>query len=199
MFQDLADATVQLNNLVSSEASDVKLRTSVTKGNQERVVDPYQTNSGVLSGSAEVHWVVDSAITIVGDYVLDDRMLRSARQLALTGQASLAYEVMRYSVFVDYVVDIGGWLKSLDAPLGLRCTGASISRTQKLKPYLIRPSNKYMGYDGLKAYEPDECEIGRTSRELVSQVYPGLPPLGDMLNVTQALNVLAQLVKLIAR
>ena len=56
-----------------------------------------------------------------------------------------------------------------------------------------------MGYDGLKAYEPDECEIGRTSRELVSQVYPGLPPLGDMLNVTQALNVLAQLVKLIAR
>ena len=199
MFQDLADATVQLNNLVSSEASGVKLRTSVTKGNQERVVDPYQIDSAVLSGSAEVHWVVDSAITIVGDYVLDDRMLRSARQLALTGQASLAYEVMRYSVFIDYVVDIGGWLKSLDAPLGLRCTGASISRTQKLKPYLIRPRNNYMGYDGLKAYEPDECEIGRTSRELVSQVYPGLPPLGDMLNVTQALNVLAQLVKLIGR
>lgn len=197
MLHDLADATVHLNNLVTAEKEGVKMRCSVTRGGQETVRHRMNYDSSVLTGSGEVTWVVDSACTIVGDYVLDDRMLRSNRQLALTSQLSMGYEIIPYSWLLDYVVDVGGWIKSLDAPLGLRCTGAAISRTQKLKPVLIKPENKYMGYDGIKAYKPEAFEIGRTTRSLVPMVYPGLPPLGDMLSVTQAVNAVSVLTQLV--
>lgn len=62
---------------------------------------------------------------------------------------------------------------------------------------LIKPENKYMGYDGIKAYEPEAFEIGKTTRSLVPMVYPGLPPLGDMLSVTQAVNAVSVLTQLV--
>ena len=203
-LQDLADATVHLNQtlLETVEGQGMRARLSVTKGETVRERSSHWIGATVTAGAGYIDWDVRSVVTIVGDYRTDDRMLRANQQLGLSSQVGLAYAVIPYSWLVDYFLQFGPWLNGLDAGLGLTPLGASISRTQWVKPMKFTPYNTAYTYPGLKPWvangsvETDPMAM-RMVRSIEPMVYPGLPPLGEMLNVPQAMNSLAALTKLL--
>lgn len=200
LLQDLANATVHLNSrlFTTPENDKGRIRLSVTKGSDFSATSSHNVNGTVFQGSGYIEWDVRSVMTIVGDYVLDNRQLRANQQLGLTNPVALGYAVIPYSWLVDYFVDIGSWLNELTAPLGLRPLGCSISRTQWVTPKKYEPASNTMTLTGLAPYlsKTTDPYAMRMVRSLEPQVWPGLPPLGEMLNVTQATNALAVLTKL---
>lgn len=204
LLHDLADATVHLNRTLfeTVEGQGMRARLSVTKGETVRKRSSHQIGATVFAGAGYIDWDVRSVVTIVGDYRTDDRMLRANQQLGLSSQVGLAYAVMPYSWLLDYFLQFGPWLNGLDAGLGLMPLGASISRTQWVKPMQFTPYNTAYTYPGLKPWvangsvESDPMAM-RMVRSIEPMVYPGFPPLGEMLNVPQAINSLAALTKLL--
>ena len=203
LLRDLADATIHLNKtlLETPEGQGMRARLSVTKGDDSRRTSSHGINSSLLTGAGTIEWDVRSVVTIVGDYRTDERQLRANQQLGLTSQVGLAYAVMPYSWMLDYFIQFGPWLNGLDAGLGLTPLGASISRTQWVKPIHFTPQSSQMTFTGItpwsaKGNATSDPMAMRMVRSLEPMVYPGFPPLGEMLNVTQALNALAGLKKL---
>ena len=162
----------------------------------------HSTSSPVRHGAGYIDWDVRSVVTVVGDYRTDNRQLRANQQLGLTSQVGLAYAVIPYSWMIDYVLQLGPWLSGLDAGLGLTPLGASISRTQWVKPMKFTPYSSAMNFNGITPWtatggvqnDPMALRMVRTSEPMV---YPGFPPLGEILNVSQALSSLAALTKLL--
>ena len=204
LLHDLADATVHLNRTLfeTVEGQGMRARLSVTKGETVRKQTSHQIGATVTAGAGYIDWDVRSVVTIVGDYRTDDRMLRANQQLGLSSQVGLAYAVMPYSWLIDYFFQFGPWLNGLDAGLGLTPLGASISRTQWVKPMKFTPYNTAYTYLGIEPWtangsvESDPMAM-RMVRSIEPMVYPGFPPLGEMLNVRQAMNSLAALTKLL--
>lgn len=204
LLHDLADATVNLNRTLfeTAEGQGMRARLSVTKGETTRERSSHQIGATVTAGAGYIDWDVRSVVTIVGDYRTDDRMLRANQQLGLSSQVGLAYAVMPYSWLIDYFFQFGPWLNGLDAGLGLTPLGASVSRTQWVKPMKFTPYNTAYTYPGIKPWvangsvESDPMAM-RMVRSIEPMVYPSFPPLGEMLNVSQAMNSLAALTKLL--
>lgn len=203
LLNDLASATVHLNKnlLETPEGQGMRARLSVTKGDDSRRTSSHGINSSQLTGAGTIEWDVRSVVTIVGDYRTDERQLRANQQLGLTSQVGLAYAVIPYSWMLDYFIQFGPWLYGLDAGLGLTPLGASISRTQWVKPIRFTPKSSRMTYTGITPWSAEGSATSdpmamRMVRSTEPMVFPGFPPLGEMLNVTQALNALAGLKKL---
>lgn len=203
LLRDLADAATYYDKLLTKMSGNQRLRLSVTESTGvEQHSLSFNTAGGYLFNTGEVRYQLESVATIVGDYVLVDEVARTNEELALNNQLAMGWEVIPFSWLADYVVDVGGWLGQLTAPAGLRPLGASISRTTRIRvTELIPMENQVFTYSGLSRQKfAGEAKVGRFTRSIEPLVAPAvIPPLGSMLGVKQALNVLAVAMQAIGR
>jgi len=102
--------------------------------------------------------------TVGGTVTITNPNLHLAASMGLTNPLSWAWEDIPFSFVVDWFVDIGGYLNSLDDMLGLALTGAYYSRTWDVS-YDLRYSFPAFG-------QFSQCvgQVTQTKRAL------GLPP-----------------------
>lgn len=200
LLHDLADAATTLDNGVALGPTGCRMRLSTTKAEEESRSLVFGESTYQLTDCGEVRYRLSNVCTIVGDYEVTDAFQRVHAELGLNGGLALGWEVIPYSWLVDYLVDIGGYLRQFSAPAGMVPRGSCVSRTQKIQIIGLSPRPNKAFRFSISDQKVVLGEVGRSARGIGTMVAPAIiPPLGDMLGVKQATNVVAVLARFVGR
>ena len=196
LLQDIDDATTFLAELIT----DGSLATFTVRGGFSENTE----SKGVSLALVVSAYLRQPVFVQTGCHISARFRLRTdpgwLSQLGLNNPASIAWNLLRLTVIVDYFVNIGGWLNSFALRDDAVFEEGTISRIQRLLSFdEVATVVPYKGFRVDRGGATLRFDIGRFERKLLPPEGvrpPSLPQIRKELGLNQVANTLAVLSKL---
>lgn len=136
---------------------------------------------------------IEYTVKYVVYYSIDLKSSHTFASVGLTNPLSIAWEMTPWSFAVDWVLPVGNWLSSLDATLGLRFSGGSVTTFERSSSVYIRSKTRAKGgsIESLETGSQKWLQVGRTKLSDFPEV--ASPVVKSPVSLTHMANALALL------
>lgn len=144
MINDCYGAATKLDDMVNGQGMPLSCiaRAGASEVDEE-LLFPWADPIGRGIYKAGANFQTTSRVHYALTYAIPDGTLPQLTQLGLTNPAELAWELLPYSFCVDWFVDVGSWISSLNATAGLFFLEGTRTRVQEVVSvdWRVKPTN----------------------------------------------------------